>query len=96
MNHSSGSDALNKRNSISHPYFHVAQCDPKSEQKFTISMFDPDTSEYKEVDVTDKVIYINAATGIMFIYNASYKNDPSFGYGMRPPGWIPISGAISR
>lgn len=63
---------------------HVADCDPKPDQRFTDVMFDPETSEYKEVDITDKVFYINAATGVMFIFYSTIKNDPSFGYGYRP------------
>lgn len=86
----------NNKNSTSHAYFHVDQCDPEPNQKFTEPRFDPDTSVYEDVDITDKVLYINAATGIMFIYNASYKNDPTFGYGMRQVGWIPIAGAVTR
>ena len=29
-------------------------------------------------------------------YNSSIKNDPTFGYGYRPIGWIPISGFTVR
>ena len=86
----------NNKNAVSHAYFHVDECDPQPDQKFTDARIDPDTSEYKEVDITDKVLYINAATGVMFIYNGSYKNDPSFGYGMRPEGWIAVAGATTR
>lgn len=86
----------NNKNATSHAYIHVDQCDPESDQKFTEMRIDPDTSEYKEVDITDKVLYINAATGTMFVYNATFKNDPTFGYGMRRPGWIVISGATTR
>ena len=47
------------------------------------------------MDITDRVLYINGATGVMFVYNSSHKNDPSFGYGMRPPGWISIAGTTA-
>ena len=33
---------------------------------------------------------------LSFLYNASYKNDPSFGYGMRAPGWFALAGTIAR
>lgn len=86
----------NNANATSHAYIHIAQCDPKPDQKFTEATFDPETSEYKEIDITYKVLYINAATGMLFIYNSTYKNDPSFGYGNRAPGWIAIAGAVTR
>lgn len=86
----------NNKNATSHAYFHVAQVDPETDQKFTESSFDPETSQYVELDITNKVLYINAATGVMFIYNSTVKNDPSFGYGYRPIGWIPISGVLTR
>ena len=86
----------NNKNTTSHAYFHVAQCDPESDQKFYDSSFDPITSQYVDMDITNKVLYINAATGVMFIYNSTIKNDPTFGYGYRPIGWIPISGFTSR
>ena len=86
----------NNKNAVSHAYIHIDERDPESDQKFTESRFDPDTTEYSEVDITDRVLYINAATGVMFVYNSTYKNDPSFGYGMRPPGWTAISGVTTR
>lgn len=86
----------NNKNATSHAYIHIDQVDPEPDQKFTEARFDPDTTQYKEIDITDKVLYINAATGIMFVYNTSYKNDPSFGYGMRPPGWTVIAGAVTK
>ena len=50
----------------------------------------------EEVDITDKVLYVNAATGVTFIYNTCHKNDPTFGYGLRAPGWIPFAGAVTK
>lgn len=88
--------ATNNKNAVSHPYFHIDQCDPASDQRFTEWRFNPDTYQMEEVDITDRVLYINGATGIMWYYNATYKNDPSFGYGLRKPGWMPISGAVSK
>lgn len=96
MNRTPDTVVSNNRNATSHAYFHIDQCDPEPDQRFTETRINPQTSEIIEVDITDRVLYINGATGVMFVYNSSYKNDPSFGYGMRPPGWIPISGAISR
>ena len=86
----------NNENAISTPYIHIDQIDPTPERKFYATMVNPDTSELEKVDVTSRVIYINGATGLMFVYNAGYKNDPTFGYGYRGPGWIPLSGAITK
>ena len=96
MNRNPDATTSNNPNAISVPYLHIAQRDPKSDQKFMDRVIDPITSKIKEVDVTDRVIYINGATGVAFTYNASPKNDPSFGYGSRKIGWNPISGVISR
>lgn len=84
------------KNALSVPYLHVDQIDPVDDQRFYEPRFDPDTSEYNLVDVTSRVIYVNASTGVIFMYNPEYKNDPSFGYGMRPPGWYAISGGVTR
>ena len=78
----------NNPNALSQAFVHFAQRDPLPDQKFTDNRINPSTSKVETVDVTNKVLYINAATGVMFTYNASYKNDPSFGYGSRPPGWL--------
>lgn len=86
----------NNPNAVSPCYIHLADKDPESTKKFIIQRPDPDTSEIVDVDITNRVLYINAATGVMFVYNGSYKNDPSFGYGMRAPGWTCISGVITK
>lgn len=96
MNRSPDAVITNNANAISPCYFHIAQCDPLSDQRFVDTRIDPVTSKIVEVDVTDRVLYINGATGVMFVYNGSYKNDPSFGYGMRPEGWISIAGSVAR
>lgn len=96
MNRNHDSVASNNVNSLTIPYLHTADRDPLPEQRFTIQKFDPDSSEYIEVDVTDKVLYINEATGIIFKYNPIYKNDPTFGYGMNTPGWHATSGAVTK
>ena len=54
------------------------------------------TGQIVEADITDKVLYVNVATGMAFVYNSGFKNDPSFKYGTRGPGWIPIAGATTR
>ena len=86
----------NNPNAVTPCYTHIASKDPESDRRFTIQRPDPDTSEIKDFDITDRVLYINAATGVLFMFNSSYKNDPTFGYGMRAPGWFPIAGAITR
>jgi hypothetical protein len=85
----------NNVNASSPAYLHVAQRDPEYDQRFVDYRVNPDTSKIEEVDITDKIIYVNAATGLTFIYNTSYKNDPNFGYGARAPGWIAFAGATS-
>ena len=86
----------NNKNATSRAYLHIDQVDPEYNQRFTETRIDPETSECVEIDITDKVIYVNAATGVTFLYNTSYKNDPSFGYGMRAPGWFSLSGAVTK
>ncbi len=96
MNRTPDTVVSNNKNATSHAYFHIDQCDPEPDQRFTETRINPETSEIMEVDITDRVLYINGATGVMFVYNSSHKNDPSFGYGMRPPGWISIAGTTAR
>lgn len=86
----------NNPNALSQAYLHVNQIDPTPNQKFTDNRVNPVTSKIEPIDVTDKVIYLNAATGVVFIYNGSYKNDSSFGYGSRAPGWQAIAGAVTK
>lgn len=96
MNRNPDTVVSNNKNAASRAYIHFDQVDPEWDQRFTEKRIDPNTNKCIDVDITDKVIYINAATGVTFVYNPSYKNDPSFGYGMRPPGWIALSGSISK
>lgn len=86
----------NNKNALSLAYLHIDQCDPQPEQRFTTTQVTSTSSQVVEVDVTDKVLYINAATGVLFTFNSSFKNDPSFGYGMKRPGWYPIPGAVTK
>lgn len=96
MNRNPDTVISNNKNATSRAYIHIDQCDPEQNQRFTEPRIDPNTSKYKEVDITDKVLYINGATGVMFTFNNSHKNDPTFGYGWRQPGWIAISGAVTK
>ncbi len=77
-------------------HFHVDDKDPTQDRVFTEYRIDPDTSRYELYDITDRVFYLNAATGVLFMYNSSHKNDPLFGYASRPKGWFAIAGATSR
>lgn len=84
------------QNSISQAFIHVDTIDPTPDRRFTQKRINPDTMQFEDVDITDKVIFINGATGVMFIYNSSFKNDSTYGYANRGVGWNPIAGAISR
>lgn len=86
----------NNPNALSIPYIHIDQVDPASDRRFTIKTIDPETGRIEDLDVTERVIYINAATGVWFTYNMGIKSDPDYGYGYRGPGWIAMAGAISK
>ena len=97
-------DALNRNpdsvitgnpNAVSQPYIHIDQVDPTADRRFTEYRVDSTTGEISEVDITPRVIYINAATGVMFVYNAGIKNDASYGYGHKDPGWFSIAGTVA-
>ena len=47
-------------------------------------------------EITDKVDYLNAATGVMFFYNPSMKFDKTYGYGSKAIGWHPVAGTIQQ
>jgi len=96
MNRNPDTVVSNNKNATSRAYLHIDQTDPEPNQRFTETRIDPETSKAIEVDITDKVLYVNGATGIAFLYNTSYKNDPTFGYGMRPPGWYALGGAVTK
>lgn len=96
MNRNPDGVYTNNKNALSPAYIHIDQVDPNDDTKFTEYQIDPNTSKVIEVDVTQRVIYINQATGQWFTYNGSYKNDPTYGYGYRGPGWVPVAGAISK
>ena len=44
----------------------------------------------------DTIIDSINRNSVTVVYNPSFKNDPSFGYGMRQPGWIALSGAVTK
>ena len=83
-------------NAISQMYLHVAQKDPDPDQKFFDTKVNASSAQIEQIDITNKVLYLNAATRVAFIYNAGPKNDSSFGYGYQNAGWIPLSGTVSR
>jgi len=96
MNRNPDTVITNDKNSITNAYIHYDQEDPEPDQKFYQWKINPETSQVSKVDITEKVLYINLATGITFVYNQSFKNDPKYGYGMRAPGWVAIAGAVSK
>lgn len=85
------SDVTNNSNSVSHSYIHVDRIDPISNRRFTEKRINPTTGEVEDVDITDRVIYINAADNKMFIYNSSEKS--SGGSITNGIGWIQILGS---
>jgi len=93
---SGDSVTIDNPNAISELYIHKAQRDPEATQRFTVESISPETGSVEELDITDKVLYVNMATGVQFIYNSSYANDPNYGYGSNPPGWIASSGVTTR
>ena len=86
----------NNPNAVSLMYKHVDQVDPAPDRRFTRWTINPETSMIEEVDITDKVTYINAATGIEWHYSNVSHNDPEYGYGHRSAGWFAVAGAISK
>lgn len=96
MNQSPDAIESVNQNALSIMYLHVDQVDPEPYRRFYTYKVDPATNKVKEFDVTNRVLYINAATGICFIYNSGYKQDPTFGYGMAPIGWRALAGAVTK
>lgn len=83
-------------NTFTIPLLHIDKRDPTETTRFTDKTIDPQTNEIIDVDVTHRVIYVNASTGVWFIYNTGVKADMEFGYASTPIGWIPIAGAVSK
>lgn len=96
FNRSPDAVMTNNPNSLSVAYIHVDQSDPEPDRKFTTYRVNPSTGKIEESDITDRVLYINAATGVMFMYNGGYKIDPTFGYGVSEIGWRIIAGGVTR
>ena len=87
---------INHENSTTPLNLHIASRDPEPDQRFTIERYNGETFQIETVDITEKVLYINGATGVGFMFNSIHRNDPSFGYGNRAPGWFALSGFVSR
>jgi len=71
------------------PRVHIAQKDPEPDQKFYEKQFNPHTGLLENIDITDKVLYINIVSPMIFKYNTGYKIDEH--YGTRTIGWIPLT-----
>lgn len=65
-------------------------------QAFFDKRVDPITSEVTMVEITNRVLYVNAGTRVAFIYNPESKTDVTFGYGHEPRGWLPLAGTITK
>ena len=91
-------DAINSANpnAVSTLFVHKDSVDPTPDRRFTRWTINPATNELEEVDITDKVLYINMATGVQFLFSSIPHSDPSWGYGYRDRGWIAIAGVISK
>lgn len=82
-------------NTFSECYKTVAQSDPTSDKRFYKKYIDSSSLAILEKDITDKIIWINAASGVMFHFNRGVKNDIHYGYANNAIGWQPIAGTIS-
>lgn len=81
---------------VSNMYQHRSDHDPEPNQRFTTSIYDSESGLVKEEDITDKVLYINEATGVLFMYCAKDKYDPTYGYGYRKSSWYPLAGGVVK
>ena len=80
---------------VSGIYQHRSDHDPEPDQKFYIRTYDDETGLVIDKDITDRVLYINEATGVLFMYNTKDKYDPKYGYGYRKANtWYAIAGSI--
>lgn len=89
LNYSGDAVEMIDNNATEIPRIHIAQRDPSPDQKFYEKQFDPNTGKIIDVDITDKVLYINIVSPMIFKYNTGYKVDPH--YGTRTTGWIPLT-----
>lgn len=90
-NHNENPDTIitNNKNSFTNACIHFDQEDPSDDQVFMDTIIDPKTSMITKVDITHKILYINSASGDMFVYNQTYKHNPNTG--TRSPGWMKLN-----
>lgn len=62
-------------NALSFLRFHIDQNDPDNNTNFIEKRINPNSGEIIEENINNRVLYINGATGNVFVYNSSYKND---------------------
>lgn len=86
----------NDPNAAAPMFIHVASTDPSSDKRFTQKRINNYTGEIEDVDITNKVLYINGATGAMFIYNQTDKYDPAFPGIYHKIGWMALAGATTK
>lgn len=96
MNRNPDGVVTHNPNAASLMYIHKAQTDPADDTRFYSQRVNSVTSMIERVDITENVLYVNLATGVTFVYNSQVKNDPTFGYGYRGKGWIPLAGTITK
>lgn len=65
-------------------------------QAFFRKTVNPTNNKVTVKEITHKVVYINAATRVAFIYNPTVKKDSTYGYGAEGIGWFPIAGTIQK
>jgi len=65
-------------------------------QAFFRSQVDPITGNVMIEEITDRIVYVNLATRVVFMYNPEVKEDPNYGYGVQPRGWCPWAGTVTR
>lgn len=85
----------NDNTTFSECYLTIAQNDPPFDKEFTMKYYDQTSGILVDKSVTNKILWINAASGVMFIKNQGPKNDPNYGYARNTVSWVPIAGVIS-
>ena len=95
MNRNGDGVETNNANALMMPLWHFDQRDPEEDRIFTMEIVNPETSQLETIDVTDRVFYVNVATGVIFKHSSSYHSDPTYGYGYRAPGWFSFAGTVS-
>lgn len=76
----------------------VAQNDPPADKRFYRKRYLQSTNQIINEDITDRICWLNAASGVAFFFNgAGVKNDPTYGYSNQPANvWLPIVGTIGK